>query len=85
MPGTTIKEHGGSDKAMVWSCVDFADESQKMELFCIRFASAGAQLLAAAAAVPHRVCCVCVCGVHRAGVSMTPTQLVRMPGVRSLV
>ncbi|KAL4418894.1 hypothetical protein ABPG77_002637 [Micractinium sp. CCAP 211/92] len=40
MPGTTIKEHGGSDKAMVWSCVDFADESQKMELFCIRFASA---------------------------------------------
>ena len=25
----------------VWSCVDFADESQRMELFCIRFASAG--------------------------------------------
>lgn len=40
MPGTAIKEHGGSDKAMVWSCVDFADESQRMELFCIRFASA---------------------------------------------
>ncbi|KAI7840622.1 hypothetical protein COHA_005644 [Chlorella ohadii] len=40
MPGTKVQEHGGSDKAMVWSCVDFADESQKMELFCIRFASA---------------------------------------------
>ena len=42
MPGTKVQEHGGSDKAMVWSCVDFADESQRMELFCIRFASAGA-------------------------------------------
>ncbi|PSC69770.1 RAN binding [Micractinium conductrix] len=40
MPGTKVQEHGGSDKAMVWSCVDFADESQRMELFCIRFASA---------------------------------------------
>ncbi|EFN56683.1 hypothetical protein CHLNCDRAFT_144572 [Chlorella variabilis] len=39
MPGTKVQEHGGSDKAMVWSCVDFADESQRMELFCIRFAS----------------------------------------------
>ena len=42
MPGTKVQEHGGSDKAMVWSCVDFADESQRMELFCIRFASPGA-------------------------------------------
>lgn len=39
MPGTKIQEHGGSEKAMVWSCVDFADEVQKPELFCIRFAS----------------------------------------------
>ncbi|KAL4854243.1 Ran-binding protein 1 a [Chlorella vulgaris] len=39
MPGTKVQEHGGSDKAMVWSCVDFADESQRMELFCIRFAT----------------------------------------------
>ena len=41
MPGTTVKEHGGSDKAMVFSCVDFSEEAQKMELFCIRFASPG--------------------------------------------
>lgn len=40
MPGTKVQEHGGSDKAMVWSCVDFADEEQRMELFCIRFANA---------------------------------------------
>jgi hypothetical protein len=45
MPGTKVQEHGGSDKAMVWSCVDFADESQRMELFCIRFASAGEPVL----------------------------------------
>jgi Ran-binding protein 1 len=25
---------------MVWSCVDFADEVQRPEMFCIRFASA---------------------------------------------
>ena len=39
MPGTKLQEHIGSEKAWVWSAVDFADESQKMELFCIRFAS----------------------------------------------
>lgn len=39
MPGSKVQEHTGSDKAMVWSCVDFADETQRMELFCIRFAS----------------------------------------------
>jgi Ran-binding protein 1 len=39
MPGSKVQEHGGSEKAMVWSCVDFADETQKPELFCIRFAS----------------------------------------------
>lgn len=40
MPGTKVQEHTGSEKAMVFSCVDFADETQKPELFCIRFASA---------------------------------------------
>lgn len=40
MPGTKVQEHGGSDKAMVWSCVDFADEEQRVEMFCIRFANA---------------------------------------------
>lgn len=39
MPGSTVQEHSGSEKAMVWSCVDFADETQRPELFCIRFAS----------------------------------------------
>lgn len=40
MPGTKVQEHTGSEKSMVWSCVDFSDEAQRMELFCIRFASA---------------------------------------------
>jgi Ran-binding protein 1 len=40
MPGTKVQEHTGSEKAMVFSCVDFADEVQKPELFCIRFISA---------------------------------------------
>lgn len=40
MPGTKVQEHSGSEKAMVFSCVDFADEVQKPELFCIRFGSA---------------------------------------------
>lgn len=39
MPGTKLQEHTGSEKAWVWSAVDFADEVQKPELFCIRFAS----------------------------------------------
>lgn len=39
MPGTKLTEHIGSDKAWVWSTMDFASEVQKMELFCIRFAS----------------------------------------------
>jgi Ran-binding protein 1 len=39
LPGTKVQEHSGSEKAMVWSCVDFADEVQRPELFCIRFAS----------------------------------------------
>lgn len=40
MPGTKLQEHSGSDKAWVWSTVDFAEEEQKMELFCMRFANA---------------------------------------------
>lgn len=40
MPGTKVQEHTGSEKSMVWSCVDFSNEVQSMELFCIRFASA---------------------------------------------
>lgn len=39
MPGTHVQEHTGSDKSMVWSCVDFSEEVQRMELFCIRFAT----------------------------------------------
>ena len=39
MPGTKIKSHGGSDKAWVWSAVDFADEAQALEMFAIRFGS----------------------------------------------
>lgn len=41
MPGTKVQEHSGSEKAMVWSCVDFADEVQKPELFCLRFGTPG--------------------------------------------
>ncbi len=39
MPGTKLQEHSGNDKSWVWSTVDFAEEEQKPELFCIRFAS----------------------------------------------
>ena len=39
MPGTKLQEHSGNDKAWVWSAVDFADEQQRIELFCIRFGS----------------------------------------------
>lgn len=37
MPGIKLQEHAGSDKAWVWSTVDFADGAQKVELFCMRF------------------------------------------------
>ena len=40
MPGTKMQEHSGSEKSVVWSAVDFADEEQKTEMFCMRFASA---------------------------------------------
>lgn len=39
MPGTKLQEHSGSDKAWVWSAVDFAEGEQKIELFAIRFGS----------------------------------------------
>jgi Ran-binding protein 1 len=39
LPGTKLAPHSGSDKACVWSAVDFADGEQKPELFCVRFAS----------------------------------------------
>ena len=58
MPGTKLQEHIGSDKAWVWSTMDFATETQKMELFCIRFASKErAPLLACASARALRICC----------------------------
>ncbi|KIZ02871.1 putative Ran-binding protein 1 c [Monoraphidium neglectum] len=40
MPGTKLQEHAGSDKAWVWSTVDFSEGEQKVELFCIRFGTA---------------------------------------------
>jgi Ran-binding protein 1 len=40
LPSTTVKEHEGSEKAAVWSCVDFAEGEQRPEMFCARFVSA---------------------------------------------
>lgn len=37
IPGTKIEPHAGSDKAWVWSAVDFAEGEQKAELFCLKF------------------------------------------------
>lgn len=37
MPTSKLQEHTGSDKAWVWSAVDYADGEHKVELFCIRF------------------------------------------------
>ena len=39
MPGTKLQEHTGSDKAWVWSTMDFASEQQRMELFCLKLPS----------------------------------------------
>lgn len=39
MPGTNLTEHSGSDKAWVYTTVDFADEEMRNEMFCIRFGS----------------------------------------------
>ena len=49
MPGTKLQEHSGSEKAWVYTTVDFADEEQKPELFCIRFASPESETPAARA------------------------------------
>ena len=45
MPVTKLQEHSGSEKAWVYTTVDFADEEQKPELFCIRFASPESETL----------------------------------------
>ncbi|KAG1665054.1 hypothetical protein FOA52_012472 [Chlamydomonas sp. UWO 241] len=37
MPGTKLEAHAGSDKAWVWSAVDFSEGEQKIEMFCLRF------------------------------------------------
>lgn len=55
MPGTKLQEHVGNEKSWVWSTIDFADESQKMELFCIRFASKERECLRIAAALSGTV------------------------------
>ena len=39
IPGTKLEPHAGSDKAWVWSAVDFAEGEQKVELFCLKFGS----------------------------------------------
>ncbi|KAF8069562.1 RANBP1C [Scenedesmus sp. PABB004] len=39
MPTSKLQEHAGSDKAWVWSAVDYADGEHKVELFCVRFGS----------------------------------------------
>ena len=65
MPGTKLQEHIGSEKAWVWSAVDFADESQKMELFCIRFASkdreAPSALTESSTCIPHHCSSMIAC------------------------
>ena len=68
MPGTKLQEHSGSEKAWVYTTVDFADEEQKPELFCIRFASPESEI-PAALALPA------ACGGH----SCLPSQHVPSP------
>ena len=45
MPGTRMQEHSGNEKSIVWSAVDFADEEQRTEMFCARFASQDRELM----------------------------------------
>ena len=45
MPGTKLQEHTGSDKAWVWSTMDFASEEQRMELFCLKLPSPASEYL----------------------------------------
>lgn len=44
MPSSKLQEHTGSDKAWVWSAVDYADGEHKVELFCIRFGTPESEL-----------------------------------------
>lgn len=44
MPTSHLQEHTGSDKAWVWSAVDYADGEHKVELFCIRFGTPESEL-----------------------------------------
>ncbi|CAD7705310.1 unnamed protein product [Ostreobium quekettii] len=37
LPTAKLQEHTGNEKAWVWSTMDFAEEEQKNEKFCIRF------------------------------------------------
>jgi len=46
MPGVKLQEHAGNDKAWVWSTVDFSEESQKVELFAVRFGSVESESVA---------------------------------------
>ena len=58
MPGTKLQEHTGSDKAWVWSTMDFASEEQRMELFCLKLPSPASK-------TKHWVpMFVCVCTKH---------------------
>lgn len=47
-----MQEHSGNEKSIVWSAVDFADEEQRTEMFCARFASQDRES-ALCARVPH--------------------------------
>lgn len=53
MPGTKLQPHAGSDKAWVWSTVDFSEGEQKVELFCLKFGSVESECRATG---------VCMCG-----------------------
>ena len=37
MPDTKLQQHGGNEKALVFSTIDFAEEKPKEESLCIRF------------------------------------------------
>lgn len=37
VPGITLSDKPGSDTTLMWTCYDFADEEQKMEMFAMRF------------------------------------------------
>lgn len=38
LPGVKLAEHAGSDKSVVFTCMDFSEESSgKQEKFCLRF------------------------------------------------